>query len=462
MNVVNFAKKKFLFASWEAVCGDMAWRIQKEGHEVKVWYEKKSENSDVHDGLLEKVDDWKKYVDWADIIVFDDIGFGADADRLRKSGKLVVGSSTYTDKLEHDREFGQTEMTRMGLQVLPHWNFDDFDKAVEFIRNNPSRYVFKPSGQAQNAKDLLFIGEEEDGRDIYELLLSNKKIWNKKIKTFMLQKYASGVEIAVGAYFNGKQFLYPVNINFEHKRTYPGDLGPLTGDMGALMFWSEPNGFFKSTIGRMESELVKSGYIGYFDINCIVNGRGVYPLEFTTRFGYPTVDVQIEGIELPWAEFLYKLASGENFKIPTKKGFQIGVCCATLPYLSSDKADIATYRDLSILFRKPNPDMTGIHFGDVKLIDGVLRIAGESGYCLVVTGSGSTVEDARRQAYNRIKNIRLQNMFYRVDIGERWLQESDLLQTWDIFNHVTTYRPLNEVKHTEPEKIIEVKAKTLL
>jgi phosphoribosylamine--glycine ligase len=82
------------------------------------------------------------------------------------------------------------------------------------------------------------------------------------------------------------------------------------------------------------------------------------------------------------------------------------------------------------LFKNNNPDWNGIHLGDVKMVDGKLRIAGQSGYAFVITGSGNTVEDARQQAYNRIKNIRLQNMFYRLDIGERWLNDSDLLQSW--------------------------------
>jgi len=59
-----------------------------------------------------------------------------------------------------------------------------------------------------------------------------------------------------------------------------------------------------------------------------------------------------------------------------------------------------------------------------------LRVAGVSGYILIVTGSGQTVEEARKQTYNRVKNIRLQNMFYRVDIGTRWYQDSDKFQIW--------------------------------
>lgn len=422
--------KKFLFVSWESLSGDIAWRIQKEGHEVKVYIKSKTD-SDVYDGILMKVKNWKDFIDWADVIIFDDVGFGNEADALRKSGKKVIGGSVYTDKLEDDRNFGQTEMQKAGLLILPHWDFHSFDSAIHFLQKNPGRYVFKPSGAAQEFKDLLFIGEEENGADILELLQSNKRIWRSKIKTFQLQKYASGVETAVGAFFNGKEFLTPININFEHKRLFPGDLGPLTGDMGALMFWAQPNGLFKNTMGKLKEKLTASGYVGYFDINCIVNARGIYPLEFTSRFGYPTIDVQAIGIEMPLGEFFYRLASGETFNIPVKKGFQVGICCIIDPYLSDDQETISVYRDLSILFRRNHPDWDGIHLGDVKMIDGKLRIAGQSGYALVISGSGNTVDDARRQAYNRIKNIRLQNMFYRVDIGERWYSDSDLLQTWD-------------------------------
>ena len=47
-----------------------------------------------------------------------------------------------------------------------------------------------------------------------------------------MQKYISGVEIAVGAFFNGNDFVYPINVNFEHKKLFPGNIGPSTGEMG--------------------------------------------------------------------------------------------------------------------------------------------------------------------------------------------------------------------------------------
>lgn len=430
------AGKKFLFVSEEALAVDLAWKIRQEGNEVKMFIGNE-EDQDVGDGFFEKTDDWRSNLDWADVIVFDDVisgedGFGKTADELRAKGKLVVGGSAYTDRLEIDREFGQSEMKAVGMLVLPHWDFDSFGDAIAFLKENPGRYVFKPSeGDLDwHVKNLLFIAQEEDGKDIIEVLEHNRKSWSRKIKRFQLQKFASGVEIAVGAFFNGHDFITPININFEHKKLFPGDIGPPTGEMGTLMFWAEPNGFFNATLGKMLDKLRESKYVGYIDINCIANGKGIYPLEFTARFGYPTISIHMEGIISPMGEFLYALAKGEQYPLKVQKGFQVGVVVATPPFPYRDEKMLQVYKDASILFKRENLD--GYHLGDVKLVENDWKVAGKSGYVLVVTGSNSTVEDARRQAYRRVDNIMLQNMFYRTDVGAKWFEESDELQTWGV------------------------------
>ncbi|OGZ02374.1 MAG: phosphoribosylamine--glycine ligase [Candidatus Liptonbacteria bacterium RIFCSPLOWO2_12_FULL_60_15] len=425
------APLKFLFVSLESLSGDLAWTIKKEGHEVKCYIKAKSD-ADVYAGFVEKVEKWEDFADWADVICFDDVEFGEAAEKLRKKGKLVIGGSSYTDRLEIDREFGQSELKRHGVNVLPSWNFSSYDDAVAFIRQNPDRYVFKPSGNTPSGgKGLLFIGQEEDGKDLLELLEQNKDVWQKKAPVFILQRYVSGVEVAVGAYFNGKDFIYPINVNFEHKRVFPGDIGPFAGEMGTLSFWSDSNALFRATLEKMLPALQGTGYIGYIDINCIVNGRGIYPLEFTSRFGYPTIHMHLEGIMTPAAEWMYRLARGEQFELKTKKGFQIVVRISVPTFFakSKDRETVEMYRDLPILFKKPS-NLDGIHIEDVKIEDGAWRIAGESGVLLAVTGSGATVEEARKQVYSRVQNIMVLNMFYRTDIGGKWAEDSDRLHTW--------------------------------
>jgi len=424
--------KKFLFVSKESLSGDLAVQLLKEGHSVKFYFNDK-DSRDVYDGFVEKVDHWKNYQNWADVIIFDDENFGAYADRLRKKNKLVIGGSKYTDRLEIDRNFGQAELKKNGVRIVPIWNFNKYDKAVNFIKANPDRYVYKPSGNDQSGdKRLILISQKEDGSDLLEFLLQNKKFLEKKNHGFVLQKFIDGVEIAVGAFFNGTDFIYPINVNFEHKHLFAKNLGPMTGEMGTLMFWSRANTIFRSTLVKMKSPLKKSGYVGYIDLNCIVNENGIFPLEFTSRFGYPTIQIQLSGILDKAGDWLCKLAKGTKFRLSTKKGFQVGVVIATPPLLSEgdDMKIVKTFRNIAINL-KDGKNSKNIHLGDIKKDkNDIWRIAGTSGWCLVVTGTGQTVESARAKAHKEIKNINIPNMFYRGDIGSRWSREGKKLRAW--------------------------------
>lgn len=433
-NAHNGAMKplRFLFVSSEGSMSDVAWQVLQEGHEVRFHVENHKEDGDVGDGFVTKVEKWRPSVRWADVIVFDDtLGHGKLAQRLRANGKKVIGGTPYTDRLEDDREFGQQELKRHGVSILSQVTFSDYSEAIEYIRRHPDQYVIKPSGEAQNTKRLLFIGEESDGSDVIRVLESYSRVWNKYMKTFQLQERVRGVEVAVGAFFNGHRFLEPINVNFEHKRFFSGDIGPMTGEMGTTMFWSDPNEIFTGTLRKLEPRLAAERFVGYIDINCIVNGSGIFPLELTPRFGFPTIFIQTESLAMPTAEFLYRLAAGEDFRIKTKRGYHIGVRVVVPPFpFRGDRRTFETYsKNATIVFRR-SQTLEGVHIEDVKLVNGVWAIAGTTGVALVVTGSGSTMPQAQEQVYERIQNILIPNKYYRTDIGDRWREDIDHLHTW--------------------------------
>ncbi len=421
---------KFLFVSKWALIHDLAWQVQREGHDVKYWIQSKADR-DVGDGFVAKVDRWEDHKDWADVLVFDDSDFGETCEKLRKEGKAVVGGTKYADRLEADRDFASAEMAACGLTTLPCWDFEGFDAAIDFIRKTPDRYVVKPNGKAQNEKVLSYVGQEDDGRDVITMLEHYRKGWGARIKSFQLQKFASGVEVAVGGFYNGKDFILPTFVNFEHKRMFNDDIGPSTGEMGTLAFWTEAKTLFNETLAKMKDRI--AGYVGYFDINCIATPHKVYPLEITPRFGYPTINLQLEGVLSRWGEFLAAMATGSSFNLRTKRGFQIAVVVAVPPFPFVDAEAFERYSaDAAVIFKRPLTE--GLHPCDIKIVDNEWLLAGNSGYALVLTGSGSTVSDARREAYNRVKQILIPNMFYRTDIGERWSRDGDLLQTWGLLS----------------------------
>ncbi len=422
-------QKKFLFVSLAGLIGDIAWQIQKEGHAVRYFIEAEKER-DIADGFVPKSTDWQADVDWADVIVFDDtLGQGKRAQELRARGKRVIGGTEYTDRLEDDRSFGQEELKRCGVSIIPYADFDSFDEAIAHVTQNPARYVIKPSGEAQNVKRRLFVGEEDDGQDVIRMLEAYKKAYADEIKVFQLQRRVSGVEVAVGAFFNGKEFVTPININFEHKKLFPGNLGPPTGEMGTAMFWSMPNRLFNQTLKKMEPRLAEEAYVGYVDLNCIVNASGIYPLEFTARFGYPTISIQQEAMLTPIGEFFFELAGGAAARFKGKNGFQVGVRIVVPPFPFDDDATFdSTSKNAAIVFKRAAPEE--VHIEDVKQVNGQWLVAGTSGVVLVVVGLGQTMKQAQAQAYSRLKNILIPNMYYRTDIGDRWYEDSDRLHTW--------------------------------
>ncbi|MFQ3293147.1 MAG: phosphoribosylamine--glycine ligase [Natrialbaceae archaeon] len=428
--------RTFLFCSLDSpLIGDLAWQIRTEGHEVK-WYIDAEDERDIADGFVPKSEDWGADVDWADVIVFDDIwvndevGTGRIAQELREEGHAVVGGTPNTDQTENDRGYAMDVLEENDVSVLPHRIFEVFDEGIDWVKGNPAPYVIKPLGEVQNVKRLLYVGREDDGGDVVDVLKAYKKAWGDRMKGFQLQRRVEGVEIAIAAFFNGTEFIEPVTFNFEHKKLFPGNIGPQTGEMGTSMFWARRNRVFEETLGRHEHWLADEGYVGSIDLNCIVNENGIYPLEFTPRFGYPTIVVQEEGMESPTGDFFFDLANGRDPGLDVHEGYQICVRICVPPFPFNDDATFdENSKNAVIVFDTDSRE--GIHLEDTKKIDGQWRVAGTSGIPLVVTGKGDTMEAAREVCYDRIDDVTIPNMYYRDDIGERWVEgDGDRLLAW--------------------------------
>lgn len=421
-------KRRFLFVSRWGDILDLAHATLQEGNDVKLYIEYKP-CREVGYGFVPKVRNWEKQADWADVILFDYTGYGKKVAELKAAGKYVIGGTEYTDKLELDRSFGQNELKRHKIKILNYQEFSSFNEAIAYVQANPNTYVIKPSGETQDYKQLLFVGKEEDGSDIIRVLKAYEKTWGDKGWTFQLQRKVNGVEISVAAFFNGREFIRPINITFEHKKLFPKELGVSTGEMGTSMFWTEDNPIFDATLGKMANTLAKEQFTGHIDINCIVNGNGIYPLEFTTRFGFPQIFIQRAGILDPIGQTLYRVAKGESFTINARKGFQVGAYMVVPPFPYNDPETFDLFSKDAVVVVKKNKK-EGIHLMHLKQVSGEWLITGDSGIALMVAGTGNTMKEAQKVMYNRIKNVLINNAYYRTDIGDRWGEDSDKLWAW--------------------------------
>jgi phosphoribosylamine--glycine ligase len=73
-----------------------------------------------------------------------------------------------------------------------------------------------------------------------------------------------------------------------------------------------------------------------------------------------------------------------------------------------------------------------LHLGEVGIAGSQLITSGLYGWTAVVTGTGTTVQEAKDQAYQHARRVGAPNLRYRLDIGDA-LISGDLakLVEWD-------------------------------
>ena len=316
--------------------GDVYLRLVARGHEVKLF----SSIRGCHDilaGMIERVTDWRAELDWVraagrgGIVVFETANNGALQDKLRASGLRVIGGSAFGDQLENDRVFAQTLLRELGLRTAPIHDFTNFDAAIDFMREQRRAYVFKANGSAMGLPS--YVGQLEDGADVVAQVARYRDHWKRKTAPrFVLMEHVRGIEIGVGAYFNGVEFLDPPCIDWEHKRFFPGDLGEMTGEMGTVVSYRGGKRPMDETLLKLAPRLRASGYCGYINPNTIVNEEGIWPLEFTARFGYPATVILGALQETPWDVLFAALLDRSATDFATRPGFAVGVVLTVPPF----------------------------------------------------------------------------------------------------------------------------------
>ncbi len=101
--------------------------------------------------------------------------------------------------------------------------------------------------------------------------------------------------------------------------------------MGTVVTYSRTATFFDRTLARVAPLLRQHGYCGYINLNTIVNERGIWPLEFTCRFGYPGYAILDPLQRTPWSALFKAMVSRSGLPFETHPGFAVGIVMTIAP-----------------------------------------------------------------------------------------------------------------------------------
>ena len=414
---------------------DFALRCEAEGHEVRVFVGplKNGDRSTIGNGLFTRVSSWEAHMKWADLIVVsDNAKYTTALEPYRVKGFPIFGPNIETTAWELNRERGQEILRSAGIPTIPSIPFKKYSDAIDFVsRNLDKRYVCKPNGDVSKALSYC----SKSGQDMIFMLEHWAKEGAPK-DSFIIQEFHKGIEMAVGGWFGPGGFSKYFLENFEHKKLMNDDKGPNTGEQGTVMKYVTDSLLAEECLLPLEGELYRQGYTGYIDVAVIIDGKGkVWPLEFTTRPGWPLFQIQ-QQLHPNTCEWMLDMVRGtDTFKPSEKVAVGVVISMPDYPYGHLTQKELSGYpvwgiTDKNRKWIHPTEMMLGVApHEDGGKIKNIPCMVSAGSNLMTVCGTGDTVEDAQERAYKVIDQLEVPNSpMYRTDIGERVKKQLPELQ----------------------------------
>ena len=409
---------------------DLALRAEAYGHQCRYYCsDYNPQRNPVGRGLVERVSDWRPSMRWADLVLLGSHRWGMEIDRWQAEGVPIIGAGSQAWQWELDRLAGMRAFKQAGIPVPEFHQCSSLDEAMAYVAKRGEGMAVKPCGDVTD-KSLSFVAKTP------EEMLWRLSRWKKEGKRFpsglILQELVKGVEFAVGAWCGPGGFAPGFEENFEEKRLFAGGVGPNCGEAGTVMRLSNVSKLAKKVLQPLEDRLVGLGYVGNVDVNCIVDDEGTpWPLEFTIRFGYPAINIELALHLADPIEFFAAVAQGVKAPQRVFDKVAVGVVCALPPYpFGHERAEEVV--DVPIWGITPGIE-ANLHLCNVALSQrnqsGDPRLVTSGSYVLISTGVGDTVVEARNTAYRVLNRLTIPaSPFWRIDIGSRLRRGLDSLQ----------------------------------
>lgn len=359
-----------------------------------------------------------KNVDFAVVAPDDPLVMGA-VDRLNEAGIKCFGPDAKAARIEGSKVFSKQLMKKYNIPTAKYEVFENKSDALRYLSGCEYPAVIKADGLALG-KGVTIAANYDEACGAVEAVME-EKIFGDSGNRIVIEEFLTGPEVSVLSFTDGNTII-PMISSMDHKRAHDGDKGPNTGGMGTIApnpYYTDEiaercmNEIFIPTIEAMKKEGCPFKGCLYFGL--MLTPKGPKVIEYNCRFGDPETQVVLPLLKTDLLTIMQAVEAGKLGEIDIEFSSE-SACCV----IAASGGYPTEYKTGFPIQFGDSAKKAEVYHAGTKLSDKGIVTSG--GRVLGITAVDNTLEKAISKAYEAVKEIKFENIFFRADIGKRALE----------------------------------------
>lgn len=339
-------------------------------------------------------------------------------DYFTAQGLKCFGPSKGAAQLEGSKAFTKDFLARHNIPTADYQAFTEVEPALAYLREKGAPIVVKADGLAAG-KGVIVAEDLKTAEDAIKDMLSGNAFGDAGCRV-VVEEFLEGEEASFIVIADGEHVL-PMATSQDHKRAADGDKGLNTGGMGA---YSPAPVVTESVYQRIMDEVIYptikgmaaegNSYTGFLYAGLMITADGTPKvIEYNCRFGDPETQPIMMRLQSNLGELCLAALnkSLDSHEATWDERPAVGVVLAAGGYPGSyAKGKVISGLESSVENAKV------FHAGTKLDGDNVVT---NGGRVLCATALGDTITAAQKQAYELVKKISWEDVYYRTDIAYR-------------------------------------------
>jgi phosphoribosylamine---glycine ligase len=343
-------------------------------------------------------------------------------DEFTRQGWRVFGPTKAAAQLESSKSFAKEFLQRHRIPTAHFAICDSIDEVQEALPHFSTPVVVKADGLAAG-KGVVICKTKEEAASAAAEMFSGKTL-GEAGRRVVLEECLTGDELSFLVLSDGER-VAPLVAAQDHKRIGDGDTGPNTGGMGAystrnivdeqMTQWLLQH-VARPVVAGMKAEGAE--YTGILYCGLMMTARGPMVLEFNCRFGDPETQAVLMRLDSDLVDAIEASVEGRvsdgDFK------WSRDASCCVVVASGGYPGSFMSGKQISGLDRAGSMSNVKVFHAGTSKRDGVFYTSG--GRVLGVTCRAPRLDEAISHAYEAVRLISFEDMYYRKDIGARALK----------------------------------------